>query len=74
MISINSAREIIEKAASEKAIKVSDFKNKYYLFLMDGAAPFFIVDKNTGDWRLISPLEDFHSFAEAITKKVLKEF
>ena len=74
MISINDAVNKVEKITEEKAIKVCDYKSKYYLVLVKGGSPFYIVDKNNGNTRFLNPLEDISVLADSIENRVLKEF
>ena len=74
MISINDAINRVEKITEEKTIKVCDYKSKYYLVLVKGGSPFYIVDKNNGDTRFLNPLEDISTLADSIENKVLKEY
>lgn len=72
MITITDAVVKVEKVTEEKAIKVSDYKSKYYLVLVNGAFPFYIVDKNNGDTRFLNPLEDIAALSDSIENRVLK--
>ena len=73
MISINDAVNKVEKIVEEKAIKVCDYKSKYYLVVSKGETPFYIVDKSNGDSRFLNPLEDFPELINSIENRVLKE-
>ena len=73
MISINDAIEKVERITEEKAIKVCDYKSKYYLVCVKGGSPFYIVDKNNGDCRFLNPLEDITTLSDSIEKRVLKK-
>ena len=72
MISINDAIKKVERITEEKAVKVCDYKSKYYLIFVKGGSPFYIVDKNNGDTRFLNPLEDISALADAMESKVLK--
>lgn len=74
MISIEDAVKKIEDITEEKVKQVSDYKGKYYLLLVEGGSPFYIVDKNTGDNRFLNPLEDIKALADSIETKVLKRY
>ena len=74
MISIDDAAAKVEKITGEKIIKVSDYKGKYYLLLVQGGSPYYIVDKDNGDTRFLNPLEDFKSIVDSIESKVLKVY
>lgn len=74
MISIEDAVKKIEDITEEKVKQVSDYNGKYYLLLVEGGSPFYIVDKNTGDNRFLNPLEDIKALAVSIETKVLKRY
>lgn len=74
MISINDAVKKVEKITEEKAKQVSDYKSKYYLVLVEGGSPYYIVDKDNGNTRFLNPLEDISELAGSIQNKVLKKF
>ena len=74
MITISDAVKKVEKITESHVKKVSDFKNKYYLLLVEGGSPFYIVDKNNGDTRFLNPMEDFTALRDSLENKVLKVF
>lgn len=74
MISINDAVDKVKKITGEKIIKVSDYKGKYYLLLVLGGSPYYIVDKDNGNTRFLNPLEDFKTLVDSIENKVLKVY
>lgn len=74
MISINSAVKKVEKITEEKVKQVSGYKEKYYLLLVNGGSPYYIVDKSNGDTRFLNPLEDISALSDSINNKVLKKF
>lgn len=74
MISINSAVKKVEKITEEKVKQVSEYKEKYYLLLVNGESPYYIVDKSNGDTRFLNPLEDISALSDSINNKVLKKF
>lgn len=74
MISINDAVKVVKEYTNDVVVKVFDYKEKYYMFLVDKERSYYIVDKNDGRIRLISPLEDFEAFVDATKNKTLKIF
>ena len=74
MISISQAVSKVEKITESHVKKVSDFKSKYYLLLVEGGSPYYIVDKNNGDTRFLNPMEDFAALRDSLENKVLKVF
>ena len=72
MISINDAIKIVEDITNEKVIKVSDYKNDFFLLLVQGGSPFYIVKKDNGDSRFLNPMEDFKELVDSLNNKVLK--
>lgn len=72
MISIDDAVKKVEDITESKVKKVSDYKGKYYLLLVEGGSPYYIVDKDNGDTRFLNPLEDLKSMVDSLENKVLK--
>ena len=74
MISINDAVEKVKVITEEKVKQVSDYKSKYYLVLVEGGSPYYIVNKDNGDTRFLNPLEDISALAKSINNKVLRRY
>jgi hypothetical protein len=71
-MSIEELKYSVEKISGGTAIKVCDYDQYHYLFVCEGANPYYIVNKNNGNSLSINPLMDFDRFSDAIENRVIK--
>lgn len=71
-MSINEIKNNIEKISGGKAIKACDYDRYHYLFVFEGANPFYLVNKTNGNSLSINPLLDFDKFIDATEDRVIK--
>lgn len=71
-MSIAELKKSVEKISGGKAIKACDYDNYHYLFVFDGANPYYLVNKENGKSLSINPLMDFDKFIDATENRVIK--
>lgn len=71
-MSIAELKKNIEKISGGKAIKACDYDQHHYLFVFEGANPYYLVNKENGKSLSINPLTDFDKFVDATENRVIK--
>ena len=71
-MTIEKIKKMVEKVSGGKAVKVCDYDQYHYLFVFDGANPYYLVNKNDGKSLSINPFMDFDNFFDALDDRVIK--
>ena len=71
-MSITELKSRLERISGGKAIKACDYDQYNYLFVFEGANPYYLANKENGKSLSINPLMDFDKFVDATENRVIK--
>ena len=71
-MNIESIKIAVERKSGGKVIKVCEYDDDHYLFVVEGANPYYVTDKDGTNSISINPMEDFDTFFEALDNRVIK--